>query len=57
LTQFVHDPGRKVQARRGRGHGYRPLCENGLVAIAVGGFIHAPDVGRQWHMADLIDDL
>src|SRR6266699_4544301 len=57
LTQFLHDRGREMQARCRRGHGHRPLCKHGLIAISVYGFIQAPDIWRQRHVADYVDGL
>ena len=47
---------REVQAGGGRGHGAAFAGVDGLVALAIAVRIVAADVGRQWGVADAVED-
>jgi len=49
---------RKMKASRGGRDRTGPLCENGLVSLAISsGFAPAPDIGRQRSLAVLFQQL
>ncbi len=54
--ESVEDLRSKVQAGGGCCDGASFAGVNGLVALAIGGLIVAADIGRQWHVADAVED-
>src|ERR1035437_771098 len=55
-SEGIEDLRGEVEARGGGSHGAALGRIDRLVALAIGGGIVAADIGRQWHVADAVED-